>query len=99
MAFKFVGENMIKFMMILFSLLLAILAWFLLTKSSDLSLLFNNKNTVSFFNSNGRVYAILSSLSISSLSFDNNLVFALVLVLVSIYTAFFSMRLASLLKK
>lgn len=89
---------MIRVMMFLFSLLLGLLTWFLLTKSSELFLVFDKKSVQKNLYINGKIYFFFTILSFLSVLLNHPLIYAIILTTVSIYTAFFSIRLASSLK-
>lgn len=90
---------MIQAMMFLFSLLLGLLTWFLLTKSSEIALVFDKKSVEKTLRFNGKIYFSFTILSFFSVLLNSQLIYAVILTIISIYTAFFSIRLASSLKK
>ncbi|MDE1548390.1 hypothetical protein [Jeotgalibaca caeni] len=91
---------MIQILMTIFALLLAAVAWFLTTKAA--SVFVNpskiDKRTQSSFRTSGMIYFIFSLLTFSSVFLNQTLLYALLLVLISFYTAYLTFWLAKIFK-
>ncbi|MGP6138824.1 MULTISPECIES: hypothetical protein [unclassified Jeotgalibaca] len=93
---------MIKILMGLFALLLGIVSWFFFNKASEaFSVLLQNKpkhRLNGFCRLNGWVYLVFALFSVSGIVWDTMPFIAIILVVVSVYTASVAWRLAAFLK-
>lgn len=93
---------MIKALMGLFALLLGIISWFFFKKASDaFNVMLQGKQNHSlnrFCKLNGWVYLIFALFSFVGIFWDATFVTAIILVIVSLYTAGITWQLAAILK-